>query len=210
MCKDVVSDQSENMIQPLAASCKFLASPWEEIHLGVSWNRGTPKSSIFMVFSLINQPFQVGPNRFFGGFLNIYGNTAQQLAASKYKMLWVLALLEARLPRKFRKNASEHGNSALALGGCISCGCCVPFSMQKNRFQYSVICLMIRVDWRFFRISFRVIAYSSWTLLEHCLHIYNISTLYVYIFLLYTHNLTTDTYIYIYHIYGHIYLYTHI
>jgi hypothetical protein len=48
--------------------------------------------------------------------LNIYGNTAQQLAASKYKMLWVLALLEARLPRKFRKNATDHGNST-ALGG---------------------------------------------------------------------------------------------
>lgn len=45
-------------------------------------------------------------------FLNIYGNTAQQLAASKYKMLWVLALLEARLPRKFRKNATDHGEES--------------------------------------------------------------------------------------------------
>lgn len=45
-------------------------------------------------------------------FLNIYGNTSQQLAASKYKMLWVLALLEARLPRKFRVNASDHGDES--------------------------------------------------------------------------------------------------
>eukprot|EP00438_Fugacium_kawagutii_P030839 Skav210400 [mRNA] locus=scaffold1416:142259:145853:- [translate_table: standard] len=43
-------------------------------------------------------------------FLNIYGNTSQQIAASKYKMLWVLALLEARLPRKFRKNHGEDGD----------------------------------------------------------------------------------------------------
>eukprot|EP00434_Breviolum_minutum_P020640 symbB.v1.2.018198.t1/scaffold1442.1/size120416/8 len=43
-------------------------------------------------------------------FLNIYGNSAQQSAASKYKMLWVLALLEARLPRKFRRRSGDEGD----------------------------------------------------------------------------------------------------
>ena len=30
-------------------------------HMGVSWNRGTPKSSILVGFSLMNQPFRIPP-----------------------------------------------------------------------------------------------------------------------------------------------------
>ena len=40
--------------------------PWLEVHEGVSENRGTPKSSILIGFSIINHPFWGTP---------IFGNT---------------------------------------------------------------------------------------------------------------------------------------
>ena len=39
--------------------------------------------------------------------LNIYGNNLQQLAPSKHKMLWVLAMLEARLPPELGGRTDE-------------------------------------------------------------------------------------------------------
>ena len=40
----------------------ILPNIWKnKIDVGISWNRGTPKSSIFMEFSLINQPFMGTP-----------------------------------------------------------------------------------------------------------------------------------------------------
>ena len=50
--------------------------------------------------------------------LNIYGNNLQQLAPSKQKMLWVLAMLEARLPTELggrSEDGLEPGDSPRGL-----------------------------------------------------------------------------------------------
>ena len=54
-------------IKPIWGHTAYVFSHWSGMtyHMGVSWNRGTPKSSILIGFSLINPPFGVTP---------IYGN----------------------------------------------------------------------------------------------------------------------------------------